>query len=136
MERKIFITEIDLKKIKDAILLDVNLTDERNEQYIQQLEGELERATIVPPHEIPADVITVNSHVILYDMDGDETMDLTLVFPGGPLTDDSVSVLAPIGTAMLGYRTGDIFEWDTPGGKRRIRVEQVLFQPESSGIYD
>ncbi len=134
--RSICITENDHKKLIDAIR-EAKTGEYRNSIYIQQLEGELARAEIVPAKKIPMDVITMNSRVILTDLSEGETMDLTLVFP-----DDErkgvgfVSVLAPIGTAMIGYRVGDVFDWDTPDGKTSLRVEKILYQPEADGVYD
>jgi regulator of nucleoside diphosphate kinase len=56
------------------------------------------------------------------------------VFPEeADIPQGKISILAPLGTAMLGYRVGDTFEWDTPGGKRSIRVMKILYQPEASG---
>jgi len=76
---------------------------------------------------MPPDVIAMHSQAILVDEETGEEMELTLVFPdeADPI-EGKISVLAPIGTAMLGYRTGDMFEWDTPGGMRKIRVVKVI----------
>ena len=82
----------------------------------------------------PADVITLNSTARLVDQETNEEMVYTLVFPeAADIAQGKISVLAPIGTAMLGYKTGDTFEWDTPGGKRTLRVQEILYQPEASG---
>ena len=60
-----------------------------------------------------------------------------LVFPqDADLAQGKISVLAPIGTAMLGYRVGDVFSWQVPSGERRIKVEAILYQPEAAGDYD
>jgi regulator of nucleoside diphosphate kinase len=96
----------------------------------------LDKAHVVDSHEIPPDVITLNSTARLLDIDSGEAMDYTLVFPeDADVSKGKISVLAPIGTGMLGFRVGDVFEWDTPGGKRKMRVEKVIFQPEASGDY-
>jgi regulator of nucleoside diphosphate kinase len=79
----------------------------------------------------------MNSRVKLVDLESDETMEYTLVFPqDADLAEGKISVLAPIGTAMLGYRVGDVFSWQVPSGERRIRVEAILYQPEAAGDYD
>jgi regulator of nucleoside diphosphate kinase len=63
-------------------------------------------------------------------------MTYQLTFPTEANFDDGkISVLAPIGTAMIGYRRGDVIEWEVPSGVRRLRVEEVLYQPESKGEY-
>ncbi len=134
--RTIRITENDLKKLRETIR-EARTTEYRNSIYIQQLEGELERAEIVPAKKVPPDVITMNSRVILTDLSIGESMELTLVFPeDGSKKPGNISVLAPIGAAMIGYRVGDVFEWDTPGGKTSLRVDKVLYQPEADGVFD
>jgi len=136
MEReRIFITQNDLEALRTAIHEAEN-SGYRSSVYIKQLREELDRATIVSPEEIPADVITMKSTVMLTDLDNGEQMQLTLCYPQDARQEDQVSVLAPIGTAMLGYRVGDTFEWDTPSGKAHLRVDQVLYQPEATGKYD
>lgn len=135
-KKKIQVTENDLSKLREAITQAEN-SGYRNSPYILQLKGELDRAKIVEPQKISADVITMNSRVILIDLSNQEKMELKLVFPEDSTKEETnVSVLAPIGTAMIGYQTGDEFEWELPAGKTRLRVEKVLYQPEASGIYD
>ena len=86
------------------------------------------------PDQIPSDVITINSTARLVDQDTHEEMLYTLVFPEeSDLSQGKISILAPIGTAMLVYKVGDTFERDTPGGTRIIHVKEILYQPEASG---
>jgi regulator of nucleoside diphosphate kinase len=99
------------------------------------LEAELERAEIVEPDDIPADVVTMNSTVHFKIGESGEDFRLTLVYPkdvgGQP---DRISVLAPIGSALLGLSVGDELEWPRPGGgMSTVRVVDVLYQPERSG---
>lgn len=104
---------------------------------LAQLAGELERAEILDSKAVPPDVVTMNSTAEIRDLDTGETMTYTLVFPRDSNADQGrISILAPLGTAILGYRVGDEFEWDVPSGKRRLRIEKVLYQPEASGHYD
>ena len=134
--RTIRITENDVRKLREA-LREAQKGAYRNSAYIQQLEGELDRAEIVKPAQIPADVITMNSRVVLVDLAESERMELTLVFPeDAGKSADSVSILAPIGTAMIGYREGDVFEWETPDGPVNLRVEKVVYQPEAGGVFN
>ena len=102
------------------------------EDYLAALEGELSRARVVPAGKVPPDVVTMNSVVRLRDLDSDETEEYELVYPAdADMTLNRISVLAPIGTAILGYRLGDVIEWPVPAGLRRLRVEEVLYQPET-----
>jgi regulator of nucleoside diphosphate kinase len=98
------------------------------------LEEELDRAEVVRPEAIPHDVVTMNSEVRLQDMDSGSVQRYKLVFPNQFRCDNSVSVLAPIGTAMLGYRVGDVIEWRVPKGIRRLKVLKVIYQPEAAGV--
>jgi regulator of nucleoside diphosphate kinase len=135
-ERTIQITELDRKRLIDLIL-EAQSGEYRKSVYLDKLRGELERAQIVAPQEISGDVITMNSTVALTDLDTGEEETYTLVYPEhADTTQGKVSILAPIGTAMLGYRVGDVFEWEVPAGMRRLKVEKILYQPEASGNYD
>ena len=109
---------------------------EKNRDYLIKLEEELEWAQIVAPQEILGDVVTMNSQARVKDLDSNEEMVFTLVFPAeADYERGRLSVLAPIGTALLGYRAGDTVEWEVPGGVRRLKIEQVLYQPEAAGNY-
>jgi regulator of nucleoside diphosphate kinase len=101
---------------------------------LQALAGELLRARIRPGDAIPPDVITLRSRARLRDLGSGDLLELSIVLPGeADVEQGRISVLAPLGTAMLGYRAGDVFEWEMPGGPSRFRVEEVLFQPEAAG---
>jgi regulator of nucleoside diphosphate kinase len=132
-ERTIFITEFDMERLR-TLIDDAKRLNRHGSEYLEQLESELSRGILVPPTEVPADVVTMNTKVSLRDLDTNEEMIITLVFPrDADITQSKVSVLAPIGTAMLGYRIGDTFTWNVPDGVRRLQVEKVLYQPEASG---
>lgn len=135
MKRKIFITEQDRARLDELIARSIG-TDARENAGLQALAQELERAKVVPATSIPADVVTMRSKVLLRDTDTDEEMVYSLTFPQeADIASGSISVLAPVGTALLGYATGDVIEWPVPGGVRRIRIEKILYQPEAAGDY-
>jgi regulator of nucleoside diphosphate kinase len=102
-----------------------------------ELEAELGRAEIVSPHEIPPTVVTMNSTVKFKVSSSDEEFSLTLVYPKDvDASGKTISILAPVGSAMLGLSQGDEIEWPRPGGGTlQVRVEEVLYQPERSGEY-
>ena len=107
-----------------------------HEIYLEKLEGELNRSKVVKSKEIPTDVITMNSKVRLKDLDTREEMIYWLVFPDDANPDQNkISILAPIGTALIGYRVGDVIEWKVPVGLRKLKVLEVLYQPEAAGDY-
>ena len=130
------ITEYDRERLL-KLLLAAGSTEYRGSEYLNQLRSELERAEVVAPQDVPGDVITMNSTVCLEDTATGEEETYTLVFPeDADLAQGKVSILAPVGTGMFGYRVGDIFEWDVPAGKRRLLVKKIIFQPEASGNFD
>ena len=134
-ERIVYITEYDLKRLREFIE-DAKQIERRGNEYLDSLDVELSRGKVVAPAEVPPDVVTMNSRVRLVDLDTHEEMVYILVFPQeADLTQSKISVLAPIGTAMLGYRVGDTFTWQVPDGVRRLQVKEVLYQPEAAGDY-
>ena len=135
-ENTIYITKPDQQRLNHLISIAREHEGEQNRQYLDSLEEELKRAEVVQQKDVPPDVITMRSTVRLKDLETGEKMIYGLVFPTEANYDaGKISVLAPIGTAMLGYRIGDVIEWIVPSGLRRLKVEEVLYQPESKGDY-
>lgn len=103
----------------------------------QALEEELLRARVVEPSQVPGDVVTMNSTVRFRVLNTGEVFTLTLVYPKD--MDDTgakISILAPVGTALLGLSQGDEIDWPRPaGGVVRVRIEEVAYQPERAGQY-
>jgi regulator of nucleoside diphosphate kinase len=133
----LYITELDRQRLEKLIELAGERSRRANHLYLARLEDELERAETVAPAEVPADVITMRSKVRLRDLNTGEEMVYTLVFPSESNFDEGkISVLAPVGTAMLGYRVGSQIEWEVPSGRRRLKVEELLYQPEAAGDYN
>jgi regulator of nucleoside diphosphate kinase len=134
-DKPIQITEIDLERLR-KLIEEAQYTEYRGSDSLVRLQEELDRAEIVPPEEVPEGVVTMNSTVMLLDLETGEEETYTLVLPEkADLSRGRISVLAPIGTAMLGYEAGDIFEWEVPAGTRRLKVERILYQPEAAGDY-
>lgn len=131
MKTQIYITQADLAKVT-GIMEGMALTDGKSQKWLALLQHELDRANVVESHEVPREVITLHSEVCLRDLDSDQSVIYKLVLPSeANSAEGKLSVLAPIGIAMLGYGEGDRFECETPGGTRRFGVERVLFQPEA-----
>ena len=132
MNRTIYITQQDMNRLRSLI---DSMKSSRED--LKTLGAELDQARVVSPSEIPPDVITMNSKAQVRDLQDNELMTYTLVFPAKANVDEGLlSVLAPIGTAMLGHRVGDEFVWHVPAGPIRLRVENVLYQPEAAGHYN
>lgn len=134
-EKPIHITKFDLERLQ-KLLADATYNQHRKSENLIKLQAELDRAVVVAPEEVAHDVITMNSTVVLVDLDTQEEETYTLVFPGdADISQGKISILAPIGTALLGYEVGDVIEWDVPAGKRRLRVAEITYQPEAAGDY-
>lgn len=131
--REIIITSLDRERLM-AILNSPAEQRGPDREHLSELRTELERATVVEPGEVPADVITMNSRFQVRDLASGELHEYALVYPHqADITSGLISILAPIGTALLGYRSGDTVEWKVPSGTRVLKVESILYQPESSG---
>ena len=132
MKRTIIMTAADHEELSYTIAAAGKLS-KRGRAEMSALETELARAEIVNADDIPPDVITMNSRAELLDLESGERMEFNLVLPiDADIEAGKISVLAPLGTAMLGYRVGDEFTWTVPYGKRRLRVTAVHFQPEAA----
>lgn len=135
LTHQIVVTEFDRQRLVHLVRL-LRGRSGVNAWNLDALQLELERALVVPPQSVPPNVITMNSRVCLLDLDNGERMAVSLVFPDARGTDaNKVPVLAPLGLALLGCREGDVMEWRTQQGLRRLRIDRVLYQPESSGNY-
>ncbi len=134
-ERTIHITKFDMDRLLE--LIDgLRSTPKAVKIDLDLLEKELYRATLVEPQNIPRDVITMNSKVSVTDIESGEKTTYTLVFPSAAnISENKLSILAPLGMALLGYRTDDIVEWRMPSGVRKLRVDGILYQPEAAGDY-
>jgi regulator of nucleoside diphosphate kinase len=134
-ERTIHITASDMEQLRKLLGEEKSRHGYGNGrgEHLKGLEAELERSTCVAAHEVPPDVITMHSTASLIDLDTGEELVYTLVFPAeADIRQGKISVLAPVGTAMLGYGVGAVFEWPVPDGLRRLQVKDVLYQPEAA----
>jgi regulator of nucleoside diphosphate kinase len=128
----IYITGSDMDRLS-ALVEGYRLQGREDRDTLQRLGDELDRAVVVDASEVSADVVTLDSQVVLVDLDSAEEMLFTLVLPSRSNADAGrISVLAPLGMAVLGYRVGDEIEWEVPAGRRRFRLKRVIYQPQSA----
>lgn len=128
----IYITKNDHKKL--IKLINEKLSDNDS---ASSLLSELKRAEIVEPEKIPANVITMNSLVNFIDIDSGVELEYWLVFPeDADIAQCKISVISPVGCALLGYCVGDVISLKTPNGEKNIKVEKILHQPEAEGNYE
>lgn len=126
--RDIFITEDDFERV-NRLLEGARRRNPRDREHVDRLASELDRAHVVTSGEIPADVVRIGSQVAVRDLDTGATIVFAVVLPSEADVDHGkLSVLAPLGTAVLGYRQGDLIVWQVPGRTRRLHVEQVSYQ--------
>lgn len=132
--RRIIVTREDFDRLVE-LLKDGLLGAIADPKAFRELAGELQLATIVDPASVPADVVTMNSTVRLTDLKSKETEAYTLVYPeDANIAEGRLSILAPIGTAILGYRVGDRIRWAVPTGKSNFRIDEVIYQPERDSL--
>ena len=133
--RDIYITDFDLTRLRDVLRARISI-EARDRDHLESLENELDRAHVVDPSAVPHDVVTMNSQVRIEDVDTGMGNVYTLVFPSdASIPEKKLSILAPIGTALLGARAGETVDWPVPAGMRTVRIKEVLYQPEAAGDY-
>jgi regulator of nucleoside diphosphate kinase len=127
----IYVTAPDMKRL--TALVEGRRLQGRQDGNLDLLEEELDRALVMDAgRRLPPDVVTLDSRVVVVDLDSGEERHFTLVLPHKADVDEGrISVLAPLGMAVLGYRSGARIEWHVPGGRRRLLVRRVTHQPEA-----
>lgn len=125
----ITVTAQDLERLQQ--LLSIN-----ESAAAEQLDLELARARVVPQDQIEGDIVTMNSEVVYEDLTTGVQRTVRLVYPeDADIERGWVSVLAPLGSALLGMRVGQEIAWKMPSGTRRVRVVSVPYQPEANSDY-
>ncbi|GGH90415.1 nucleoside diphosphate kinase regulator [Pseudomonas fluvialis] len=125
----IIITRVDLQRLERLL--------DSLEEYgpgAEALEQELARAQVVGHDEVPAGVVTMNSRVHCREEASGKDYHLTLVYPQDAGGEGRVSILAPVGSALLGLSVGQHIDWPAPGGKQlKLTLLAVEYQPEAAG---
>jgi len=129
-KNNIYITENDFERLAELLTI-LEKDNSKDNGSVEQLKKELQRATIISSGKISRDVVTMNSRVLLKDMITFEEFCYQIVFPAdADLEAGKISVLAPIGTALFGYKIDDTIEWQVPAGTRKLKIIEMLYQPE------
>lgn len=126
-QANLILTQTDFEKISAL----VHAADAPEHDFLQE---ELSRAAIVSSDELPADAVSMNSKVVFKDADAGSEMEVTLVYPHeANIESNKISILAPLGSALIGLRVGQSIDWPMPNGKQKtLKVLSVLFQPETA----
>lgn len=132
---QITVTDRDLAKLQP--LLEA-ARSHRDSPLIDALDTELGRAEVVTAHTVKPDIVTMNTRFVYRDVDMGVEREVTLVYPReADLNAGRLSVLAPIGCALLGLRVGQSIEWQVAGNRtKRLEIVRIVYQPEASGDHD
>lgn len=98
---------------------------------------ELSNAKVVESQDIPADVVTMNSIIKISFLSSDKVVQFQLVYPDNAnIKENKISIFSPISTALIGYKVGDEIEWVVPSGLTKIKIIEIIYQPEAAGDFD
>ena len=135
MLHNIQVTTFDMNRLF-AMIEQLRKSGFRETANLEKLEEELARSDEVAPTAGGADVVTMNSRVRLQDEASGQMLECNLVFPGeANASANRISIVAPLGTAILGYRVGDTVTWPMPGGERQYKIVEIAYQPEAAGDF-
>ena len=133
---KLIINSLDYARIKKCIS-DAKLFKSVSSTEAEKLLKELNDAQIVEPEAIPANVVTMNSIVKLSFLNNNKQIQFQIVYPeNANIKENKISIFSPIATALIGYKTGDEIEWIVPAGLTKIRIDEVIYQPEAAGDFN
>lgn len=131
--KTITVTQSDFTKLSQLIL---NFRDDKSVdfEYLRFLGIELQKSVRVDSKLITPDFVTMNSVVNVLFIDSKRQMEMHLVYPEeANLSKGLISVLSPLGCALLGYKAGDEVSFKAPKGEQLVRIESVTYQPEANG---
>lgn len=127
----ILISDMDMESLRQLLAAARRFLT-KNHQHLQSLEEKLKRALVLTPDQMPRDVITIHAQVRVHELDIGRQTVYTLVLPGqADVARNRISVLAPIGSALLGRRVGDLIECTVPPVTKRVKVKEIVHQPET-----
>ena len=132
--KEIVITAADFDRLRS--LLDSPRYRSTQAPLLLALREELDRGQVVAADAVPKGVVTMHSQVRVSDLKAQESETYTLVYPDeADINENKLSVLAPLGMALLGTRVGQVVKFDAPAGQRRLKIERIVYQPEAAGDF-
>jgi len=133
--KQIILSKLDFTRILDSIKV-AKQSNKLNAAEAELLLGELNSAEIVEPQEIPVNVVTMNSIVTISFLNINKSVNFQLVYPNeADIKKNKISIFSPIATALIGYKVSDEIEWVVPSGLIKIRIDEIIYQPEAAGDY-
>jgi len=133
---KLIVNKLDYARIRKC-LEDAIQNKSVTGAEAEVLMNELNSATILEPEAIPADVVTMNSIVKLSFLNTNKQVQIQIVYPHlADVRQNRISIFSPIATALIGYKVSDEIEWIVPAGLTKIRIDEIIYQPEAAGDYE
>jgi regulator of nucleoside diphosphate kinase len=133
---ELIINRLDYARIKKCIN-DAKQFKSISDSEAEKLINELDSAKIVEPESVPANVVTMNSIVKLSFLNNNKQVQFQIVYPSqADIKENRISIFSPIATALIGYKVKDEIEWIVPAGLTKIRIDEILYQPEAAGDYN
>lgn len=133
---KIILSKLDFSRIHKSIH-DARRMNTIGANEAEILMKELNSAEVVEPQEIPQDVVTMNSIVKISFLNANKTLQFQIVYPDqANIKENKISIFSPVATALIGYKVSDEIEWIVPSGLTKIRIDNLIYQPEAAGDYD
>lgn len=103
----------------------------------QKLLNELHSGEIVDPENVPDDVVTMNSIVKIRFLNSNKVIQIQIVYPDdAKIRENKISIFSPVATALIGYRVKDEIDWIVPLGLTKLKIEEIVYQPEAAGNYN
>ena len=133
MKDEIIISKLDYSRLNSMIL---NLLDSKHPNLLElnRLNMEIKRAKLVEPKKIKPDYVTMNSIVGVFFPESETSRTIRLSYPrDASFKEGNISVLSPLGCALLGYKEGETVSFKTPGGSQTITIDKIIYQPEANG---
>lgn len=133
---KIILSKLDYSRIHKCIQ-DARQTNTIGINEAENLLNELKSAKVVEPEEIPANVVTMNSVVRISFPETRKTLKFRIVYPDqANIKENRISIFSPVATALIGYRVSDEIEWIVPSGLTKLRIDEIIYQPEAAGDFN
>jgi len=132
---KLIINRLDYARIKKCIS-DAKQFKSISNSEAEKLLNELNTAKIVEPEAVPSNVVTMNSIVKVSFLNNNKQVQFQIVYPDqANVSENKISIFSPIATALIGYKVKDEIEWIVPAGLTKIRIDEIIYQPEASGDF-
>jgi len=135
MRTQLQISNLDYQRLIN-LLQKIKTTMKDDLHNIETLEAEIEKAKRIEPRKMKTNVVTINSDVEVTDEDTGRLMKFKLVYPDeADFKTGKLSVLSPLGCALIGYSEGDVVEFRVPAGSKKVKIGKILYQPEAEGEF-